>query len=228
MTSADDSPSRSCCRKDRRTASGNDAAPVSLWPWILVIVLIVFGFLLLTPASSDALLVYGNPLKEGDTHNPTISNIDLSDVPRGTSRRKLPVLIIQMDDRPLSSDLESADYISISAVVNYKYALRHGYDYRFSKVINDEIDKANVTLSPDAMINEFTTMAAQSKVALAACFHPILGVQRSTPWCKVLVSWLAAHETAYDYVIFLDSDAYVFESASCSITCVMLLRLRAV
>lgn len=27
--------------------------------------------------------------------------------------------------------------------------------------------------------------------------------------CKVIVSWLVAHETAYDYVLFLDSDACV-------------------
>ena len=131
----------------------------------------------------------------------------LPGVPRGSARRKLPVLIIQMDDRPISSTLDnSTSFVSLSVAINYNYALRHGYDYRFATVFNDEAHKANVSVSPTAMYTSIKELESHG-VNLKGCFHPILGTQRAAPWCKVLVAWLAAHETAYDYVVFLDADA---------------------
>ena len=136
------------------------------------------------------------------------SSTILPGVPRGSTRRKFPVLFIQMDDRPISSTLDnSTTFTALSVAINYHYALRHGYDYRFATVINDEAHKANVSfLSPTSMFKSIEDLWARG-VNLAGCFHPILGTQRAAPWCKVLVAWLAAHETVYDYVVFLDADA---------------------
>lgn len=120
------------------------------------------------------------------------------ELPLGAVGRRLPALIVQVDDRPLGSTLFNASYTTMSAAINYLYARRHGYDYRYTHVVNDEVDKAEASGEPSKIA---------PKGNMAACFHPILGVQRSTPWCKILVSWLTAHETAYDYVLFLDSDA---------------------
>ena len=140
-------------------------------------------------------------------HNGPAGRGGLPGVPRGSARRKLPVLIIQMDDRPISSTLDnSTTFTALSVAINYHYALRHGYDYRFATVINDEVHKANISVSPTSMFTTIKELESHG-VKLAGCFHPILGTQRAAPWCKVLVAWLAAHETAYDYVVFLDADA---------------------
>lgn len=117
----------------------------------------------------------------------------LVDVPLGAAGRRLPVLIMQVDDRPVN-----ASYIARTAVINYLYARRHGYDYRYARIESDEAHLAEA-------VNPPKNPSSNTK----ACFHPILGVQRASPWCKILPSWLAAHETAYDYVLFMDSDVCV-------------------
>ena len=54
-------------------------------------------------------------------------------VPRGSGDKDgLKVLIIQADDRSLqATKVDHAHYLSMTAVLNLKYAECHGYDYLF-------------------------------------------------------------------------------------------------
>jgi hypothetical protein len=103
-------------------------------------------------------------------------------------------LILMGDSRGFApaSNTSSPGYHQLAASINYHYAQRHGYDFRF-------------------LLFPCLDASANSKNC-AACVHPVHG-PRSSPWCKVqaiqeiLLADPRAHR--YDWVVFLDSDAIV-------------------
>lgn len=92
-------------------------------------------------------------------------------------------LLRQIDDRPIYPVLDdNTTHASLSFAINYHYALRHGYDYRVAVVENDEAHKANVTISNSAGYPTLPELLLHAKGNVKGCFHPIIGVQRSSPW----------------------------------------------
>eukprot|EP00040_Diaphanoeca_grandis_P017915 m.94166 g.94166 ORF g.94166 m.94166 type:complete len:391 (-) comp26690_c0_seq1:37-1209(-) len=111
------------------------------------------------------------------------------------------VEIIQVDSRPLdyqpelSSDgsdialdanTTSAHYNVLFAAVNYLYAQRHGYKYRYV-TMHLKHDKLNTTKAQ-------------------YCEHPVHG-QRSAPWCKLLGIYDRIKHRTADEIMFVDTDA---------------------
>lgn len=144
--------------------------------------LLVWAMGVSSPSSAASVSITGNHDKQHLTVLPRRPTV-FPDIPRGSARRKLPVLILQVDDRPISPALDAnTSYASLSMAINYHYALRQGYDYRIAVVENDEAHKANVTISRDAVIKSLDELLSNAKGNLKGCFHPILGVQRSSPW----------------------------------------------
>eukprot|EP00040_Diaphanoeca_grandis_P021987 m.117635 g.117635 ORF g.117635 m.117635 type:complete len:424 (-) comp28592_c0_seq2:147-1418(-) len=118
---------------------------------------------------------------------------------------------------PLDVDTINAGYYVMNAVINYLYAKRHGYNYRYIHLKLHEKMSEKI-LSEDDMVK----LADQSKKnksqankhpmeKLQYCNHPLHG-HRSAPWCKLLgVFDRVKHKTA-DEILFLDTDAFVVDT----------------
>lgn len=101
------------------------------------------------------------------------------------------VLIVTSDNRPLDYS-SSRLFIQKSTIINYQYALIHGYDYKYFVV--------------DYKQNKRTS----SKNA-ASCYNSALKQERAGPWSKLQVLWYVYSQlsTKYDWFLYLDSDAVI-------------------
>jgi hypothetical protein len=86
------------------------------------------------------------------------------------------------DNRLLSADIESADYNSLVAAINYEYCKKYGYDFIYYRpyLKNDEVIMNN-------------------------CLDPNSEAPRHAAWSKLL-STSKALDLDYDYVVYIDSD----------------------
>ena len=113
-------------------------------------------------------------------------------------------LLAMSDNRPLQesyADIRAANgYHSLAVAVNYMYAQRWGYDFRFYQIALNETAAAahgaNVAALPRNHDHKHS----------GACYHVGQRELRSAPWCKLLPSWLAAREARDGWAVYLDSD----------------------
>lgn len=93
----------------------------------VVTVVCVAAWSLFAPTNASGGLLESLVVSPLDSRATPLGTFVLPDVPRGSARRKRPVLILQMDDRPLQSELvvNVTTYTSMSVVINYHYALKH-------------------------------------------------------------------------------------------------------
>lgn len=91
-------------------------------------------------------------------------------------------LILMSDNRDLTSDLETAEYNSLVAFINFNYAKRFDYDFMYFRPgINGEFPAFN-------------------------CFSKS-NQKRYSPWSKILSCILASQRFIdYDKVVYIDSD----------------------
>jgi len=92
-------------------------------------------------------------------------------------------LVFMSDNRPLNATIETADYNSLAACINYAYCARHGYDFIYYRPYLDD---------PRQRI-------------LHNCIDPNTGEQRHAAWSKVL-SAQKALQLPYTHIIYVDSD----------------------
>ena len=113
-------------------------------------------------------------------------------------------VIVMSDNRPLQdnfADIRSGNgYHSLAVAVNYVYAKRWGYDFKFYQIVLNETaamaNGANVASLPRNHDHKHS----------GACYHVGQKELRSAPWCKLLPSWLAARESRKGWAVYLDSD----------------------
>jgi hypothetical protein len=99
----------------------------------------------------------------------------------------MKVLIFMSDNRPVSTKLESAEYNSLSAAINYEYSKKHGYDFIYYRPY----------------------LHNTSVIELYNCLNPNSKETRHAAWSKLLSSQKAL-ESPYDYVVYLDSDCIFY------------------
>jgi hypothetical protein len=127
------------------------------------------------------------------------------------------VLLFMLDDRPVSHAWpETIDFVSISAMHNYQYALAHGYDFVLFRPSRKAParDPLGADIGEDPLAKDFQT-AAKGITGLG-CFSRAAGAWRASTWCKVLALWALTAEDAldaaaprFDVLVFIDSDAVV-------------------
>jgi len=114
----------------------------------------------------------------------------------------LRVLVVTVDHRELSEEMDSAGYTSLSAVLNYNYATKHGYDYRFYHVSTDlaRVKRKYNATPPAASVAAADGLRARS-------YHPGRAEFRDYTWSKLPVLWhIASAVRQYDLILYLDSD----------------------
>lgn len=122
--------------------------------------------------------------------------------------QRLRILMVSIDSRELEDELTTkTKYPSLSAVLNYNYAKRHGYHYRYyHPFINiDEVEKKyNVKLNT-------TKINGQDPRSIVTSFHPGLLQYRGASWSKLPLLWHVATTMGndYDLMIYLDSDLVI-------------------
>ena len=129
---------------------------------------------------------------------------------------RLDVLLYMVDNRPipLNASWERPSYHVLSAAINFVYAERHGYEFRYYQV-----DPLNLTAverlpgGPEA-IQRYDLWIASSQYLesdkdAAAVFHPALGAVRAAPYLKLLPSYAIAAEQKHDVAVFLDTDVVI-------------------
>ena len=115
--------------------------------------------------------------------------------------KSLRVLVVTVDHRELHEDIDTAGHTSLTAVLNYNYALRHNYDYRYYHPIidlNKVAKKYNMTV-PSQTGGDITNRIRS--------LHPFLREFRDSAWSKIPVLWhVASAVKQYDVILYLDSD----------------------
>jgi len=96
----------------------------------------------------------------------------------------MKILVVMSDNRPIQTDLENAEYNSLTAAINYNYCKINGYDFIYYQPYYKEIDLS----SP------------------YNCVHFHTGNVRSTSWSKLLSVYLTM-DMGYDYIVYIDTDA---------------------
>lgn len=125
-------------------------------------------------AVSLAMLSRGGPLTNLSQKN------DSSPAASPVRIRRTAVLV-QADSRMIVDDFSSAQYHSLTAVINYIYAKRHNHSFvRFELAVDHFV-------------------------------HPLLGHDRYNSWTKIPFWWAATLDDRFDWVVGLDSDAFVSE-----------------
>eukprot|EP00038_Savillea_parva_P013926 m.213357 g.213357 ORF g.213357 m.213357 type:complete len:340 (-) comp26535_c0_seq1:225-1244(-) len=91
--------------------------------------------------------------------------------------------LVMVDSRPLEPDLARADTNTLAAVLNYLYAQRHGYGFRYYHLaLRDSVAQPRAhNLDTDAKAQH--------------CQHAHFGWKRAAPWCKLLGLYDAASMT---------------------------------
>ena len=100
------------------------------------------------------------------------------------------VLLVMADNRAPSASVQSD--VSLAAYLNFQYTRLHaGMDFRFVQHL--------LNLSSNSPDRD-----------RPACYNAALGQYRAASWCKLqAVYHLMRTETAYDWLLYLDSDAVV-------------------
>lgn len=124
-------------------------------------------------------------------------------------RTDLRVLIVTVDSRELVPELhEHTPYTSLAAVINWNFAKKHGYDFKYLRDyidLNETRRKYNIEIpadEPDEGKDYRSTVTA---------YHPGLKEYRGATWSKLPVLWHIAVTMAskYDLIMYLDSDAVI-------------------
>lgn len=117
------------------------------------------------------------------------------------------VLIVSVDNRDLQSNFHANSYPSMTAVLNYNYALYQGYD--FMQLENNStflIDEVNAKYADHNVVPP-TNNAKDA----ATAFHVGLKQFRAASWAKLPPLWnitvTLGHK--YDYIFYIDSDAAI-------------------
>ena len=94
---------------------------------------------------------------------------------------QLRILIVSVDSRELVDELhEGTPYTSLAAVINFNYAMEHGYDYKYLRNfidVNETRTKYNVDVPDDAKFEDYRSAVT--------AFHPGLKQYRGATWSKV-------------------------------------------
>jgi hypothetical protein len=92
------------------------------------------------------------------------------------------------DNRPLTKKLETANYNSLAAAINYSYCKKHGYEFRYYQPY----------------------LTNRQEVVLHNCLDPNSNLPRHASWSKLLSTQKllseGLHLKNYDYVVYIDSD----------------------
>jgi len=145
---------------------------------------------------------------EDDRYSRSCQTRQSSDQNRVTSQK---VLILQSETRDLSSAnslMRHASIPTISAVMNYHYAKKHGYDYLYFQFDLSQFANHSLAFYGMKAVEEDNNMAHKSR---KSCLHPSLKQFRASPWCKLLACWdalLSSKTNEYSHIIYIDSDAY--------------------
>ena len=149
--------------------------------------------------------------------------------PRASQAAARRVAVVTVDNRNLTDVLETADYWTLSAVLNAGYAHARGYDFVYlqplpltaASITAAQRDAANVCEYPPWLlmgIGNDRPRSAEEEEALrksptgakdvTQAVHLGRGAFRAASWAKLPALWTLG-SALYDTVLFLDSDAIV-------------------
>jgi len=103
------------------------------------------------------------------------------------------VCVLMSDNRDLTNDFSNAEYNSLVSAINYQYALKYGYDFRY---YIPKIPSSHTITDNDSI---------QNSKHIVNSFNSLLGQYRSPSWSKLLSLWDALFKQ-YDTIIYIDSD----------------------
>ena len=95
----------------------------------------------------------------------------------------MKICVFMSDNRPLSSNLENAEYNSYVAAINSEYCKKYKYDFLYYQPY----------------------LYNKEPLSIHNCIDPNTGDTRHASWSKLL-STQKALELDYDYVVYIDSD----------------------
>lgn len=95
----------------------------------------------------------------------------------------MKILILMSDSRSITTDIDKIQYNSLAALINYNYALHHGYDFIYLQPYNEVINEDNRLVCKD-----------------------LKGNLRDASWAKLLSVYKYMNK-GYDYIVYTDSDA---------------------
>lgn len=105
------------------------------------------------------------------------------------------ILIFMVDNRDLTEDFETSNYVSLAVAINSLYAKHHGYDFLYYKSKNiKEIENTKNS---------------------AVAYNYTLKQYRGAPWAKLPATYNALKKD-YDLVVYIDSDC-VFRNFSMTV-----------
>jgi hypothetical protein len=145
------------------------------------------------------------------------------------SVKPLRVAVVNVDNRDLSSDIETAGYWTLSAVINANYAAIMGYDYLYLQLLPiSDASKINQALTDGRNICNYSTALLMGEASLGPrpadveaalqksgegfkevvqAVHIGREAYRAASWAKLVALWSVS--TEYDIIFFMDSDAFV-------------------
>ena len=151
---------------------------------VFAVVLVCVLFLILR---QDGNAATHNPSLRGTRGGPAkVSSYGLS-----PTNPKSRGLIFQVDNRPPGEGMTM-----YSAITNYAYAMRHGYDFKYYQMIPSA--GATVSVLPGDPVNSAEKMSS-------VCSHP--KYPRQSGWCRLLVMIELLKSAEYDWIHYMDSDA---------------------
>lgn len=115
-------------------------------------------------------------------------------------------MVISIDSRDLQTDVDTADFISVTAAVNRAYCQHHGYDFQVYKMNISHLEtRVKAKYKPVAP----PPNAGGNTKDYASAFNVHLQQFRGATWAKIPVLWSVAeqYQSKYDYVLMVDSDA---------------------
>ena len=124
----------------------------------------------------------------------------------------LQVLIVTIDNRPLRSKDRNKDTESIdnTAIINERYASRHGYDYLYIKTSEPGIDGVCPVLTEryNCTFLEFQCQSEKKGKYDIATYHVGHSYGRASSWNRLppLIYLTSEYGHLYDYFLFIDSD----------------------
>jgi hypothetical protein len=173
---------------------------------------------------ADSWLVAGgsaavSTIREAYSIVSSLGSMSPSPTPSSSPSPFLPGLVIMSDNRPLVSDLSTANYVSLAAAVNFLYARRYNYDFEYFLVTFNMtkaralgVDAAALELGGKAVKRDFFAQDILSEAYnprdRATCYHPGFKALRAASWSKLVPSWLAS-QRRYTWVMYLDSDCII-------------------
>eukprot|EP01039_Chlorochromonas_danica_P005183 gene5183-5705_t len=98
------------------------------------------------------------------------------------------VLIVTIDNRPLSWDSHDTTYLSKTSVINYEYALYHEYDYLYLQNQVDDLIPRVRSYYPQAIEDEMMKTEQVAK-DIASGFNVLSKEYRAASWAKLPALW---------------------------------------